>query len=142
MLAKSIFQFGDLYLKFKFLQSVLEKQWETEDGKVEKIKDTLELQGVYPRWMGSGNISYSPEDITKETKYVNSLFYLGDTKKEIELGVAPGFPQVPLEFDEIIVSEIFAKYFGFDLNAKEGSKDYPIGKVLKLEFDFLKLLDM
>lgn len=80
--------------------------------------------------MGAGNISFTPDDITKETKYVNSIFYLGDTKKEIALGVAPGFPQVPLEFEEIIVSEVFAKYFGFDLNAKEGSKDHPIGKEL------------
>ena len=50
-----------------------------------QIEQSLDISGVYPRWMGFANLS-------SNTKGINTIFYLGDSKKEIELKVATGFP--------------------------------------------------
>jgi len=48
----------------------------------------LDILGVYPRWLGIGNLSRQNENATLN---LNTVFNLGDSDKENRLGVAEGF---------------------------------------------------
>ena len=109
----------------------------------EKLKDLMNVVGIFPRWFGAGNLSYSPilEDSmspTPKPRAFKTFFTLGDTKKEIELGAAPGFPQVSLGPGEIIIPQVLGRYYGFidsdgkDLVPKEQ-------QLLELTFDLKEL---
>jgi hypothetical protein len=102
-----------------------------EGGKLNSApyKKILDIQGVYPRWMGIGNLSSSTESI-------NSLFFLGDSELENNLNVAPGFPKVNLKSDELIISENFAKYFG--LQDKVNVELFNPNAKLNMTFDILQ----
>jgi len=43
---------------------------------------------------------------------LKTFFSLGDTKREIDLGLAYGFPKVSLSRGEIIIPELLGEYFG------------------------------
>jgi hypothetical protein len=96
------------------------------------------LKGVYPRWLGFGNLTRN-RGINGSTS-INSFFYLGDSKKEIELDVAPGFPRVPLTNDQVIISKNYAEYFGWDdLPVDEELFDENVR--LQLQFDLMDMMD-
>lgn len=95
------------------------------------------IEGVYPRWLGFANLSREFDD-DREDKHINSIFHLGNSKREIELKVAPGFPNVDLNENQIIISKSYANFFETNL------KDDQIGKELfdpnlslNLTFDLL-----
>lgn len=79
------------------VQEVFDSSWTLENGQQERIGKSLGLKGVYPRWLGFGNLTRD-RGINGSTS-INAFFYLGDSKKEIELDVAPGFPKVSLSSD-------------------------------------------
>lgn len=91
------------------LEHLLEKTWEV-NGKNKKIKDTLDVTGVFPRWAGFGNLSHESDG----NKSLNSMFNLGDSKREIEMGVAHGFPNVSMSHEDMIIPETFAMFFGIN----------------------------
>jgi hypothetical protein len=69
------------------------------------------MKGVYPRWIGYGNLTRNKG--INGTVQINSFFQLGDSKKEIDLDVAPGFPNVSLSSDQVIINRNYADYFGW-----------------------------
>ena len=100
------------------------------DGKEERIKDTLEVSGVFPRWAGFGNLSHEADG----AKSLNALFNLGDSKRENELGVANGFPNVSMSHEDMIIPETFAEFLGISESIKRGEVPG-----VNLTFDLLKL---
>lgn len=85
--------------------------------------------------MGVGNVSrVQVDDLPRQ---INSIFIIGDTKKEIELDVAPGFPQIELDENEIMLPYAFAEYFGIDSEPKKVIAD-EAAKV-NMTFDLLSL---
>lgn len=71
---------------------------------------------------------------------MNSIFHLGDSKKEIEYKVAVGFPQVELNENEIIISDQYAKFFGFNIADKDIGKElFDSNLKLNMTFDLLAL---
>jgi hypothetical protein len=117
----------------------LNGKWDYEDKEVE-VKKSLDLKGVYPRWLGFANITRD-DPVSGATKGINSLFYLGNSKKEIELGVAKGFPKVVLNENETIISEEYAKFFGFDQkHVKSGTELHDKNLKLNMTFDVLAFL--
>lgn len=93
------------------LENIFSRKWLTKDGKTEVIKDTLGFAGVYPRWIGIGNLSTISDNKTP-FKSINTVFQLGNTKKEAQIKVGEGFPNLTLNQNEIIVPEIFAEFLG------------------------------
>lgn len=91
------------------LQRIINTRWEV-DGENEKIKDTLEISNIYPRWIGFANLSYAPNDAS-ELKHINTIFNLGDSDLEIEMNVAQGFPNISLTPYDIIMPQSFAEFF-------------------------------
>jgi hypothetical protein len=91
------------------IQRILDSEWEVK-GVQEKVKDTLQIAGVYPRWLGFGNMSYSPSD-GSEPKNINTLFNLGDSDLEVKFNVAQGFPNISLAPYEIIIPQTFVDFF-------------------------------
>ena len=89
------------------IENILNGDWNYKNKEV-KIKKSLDFNGVYPRWMAFANVTRN------DGKSINSIFYVGNSKKEIELGVAKGFPKVVLNENETIISETYMKFFGFD----------------------------
>ena len=65
------------------------------------------MVGVYPRWVGTGTLAHPSKDYDFKT-----FFTLGDSRREIRLGIAPGFPQIPLAPGEIILPAVLGEYFG------------------------------
>ena len=49
----------------------------------------------------------------KELRSIGSVLFIGDSKKEVELKVADGFPERTLAEDEIMIPAAFAEFFGF-----------------------------
>ena len=81
--------------------------------------------------MGVGNVTYVQSD--GEEKFINTLFNLGDSKKELSLGVAQGFPNVTLNEKELLMPKDFQTFFGLS--------DAQIGhEKVELSFDLLKIL--
>jgi hypothetical protein len=89
------------------LDEILDTEW-VQNGKVEKVKDTLQIEGVYPRWVGICKLSYQSLESTSKPLEFSSFFNLGNSKKEIEIGVAPGFPNATLGADDIIIPDVLA----------------------------------
>jgi len=74
-------------------------------------------------------------------KSINSIFYVGNSKKEIELGVAKGFPKVVLNENETIISETYMKFFGFDRkHVVPGKELHDENMKLNMTFDVLTFL--
>mmetsp|Transcript_11015 Transcript_11015/g.16719 ORF Transcript_11015/g.16719 Transcript_11015/m.16719 type:complete len:82 (+) Transcript_11015:1091-1336(+) len=80
---------------------VMDSTW--EDGR--KVKDVLGIKGIFPRWLGVSNVSHV--NPANETKFINTLFHLGDSQKEHDLGIATGFPDVVMNKDEIVIPKTF-----------------------------------
>jgi hypothetical protein len=97
------------------LELLLESTWQV-DGQEERVKDTLGVAGIFPRWAGFGNLSHDADG----SRSLNALFNLGDSKKETEMGVAGGFPNVSMSKDDIIIPEAFAEFFGISDSVKRG----------------------
>lgn len=115
----------------------MNEDWKYKD-KEETIIKSLDFNGVYPRWLGFANLT---RNIGNKTIGINSIFYLGNTKKEIELGVAKGFPQVALNENQTIVSYEFLKFFEFDYkNLRPYDELHDENLKLNLTFDLLTLL--
>ena len=87
------------------IKHILESKWITQGGKEEKVKDTIGVKGVFPRWIFSANLSHAGQDLS-------SIINIGDSKLEQELNVAEGFPHDILEENEMIIPQSFADYFG------------------------------
>jgi len=80
---------------------------------------------------------------TLVTKLLESTVYFtwATPKKEIELGVAKGFPQVALNENQTIVSYEFLKFFEFDYkNLRPYDELHDENLKLNLTFDLLTLL--
>jgi hypothetical protein len=94
----------------------------------QKVKDVLQISNVYPRWLGFGDISYS-QGYGQKPKMINTLFNLGDSELEVEMGVAQGFPNHTLTPYDIMIPESFAEYLGW-------TKEQPY---ILMTFDILKM---
>ena len=91
---------------------------------------------MYPRWIGVGNISRSLGDRNLQ---LNSIFLLGDSKKEVELKVATAFPNYTINEEEIIIPQTFAEFFEFDTQPKQEILDQ--NTKLNLTFDLLQMFE-
>ena len=116
------------YVNVTQLQQILDSHWEI-NGYSEKVKDTLQIENVYPRWLGFGNISYAQSE-TSETKHMNTIFNLGDSDLEVDMGVAQGFPNTTLSPYDIIIPKSLAEFFGW-------SEDQPH---ITMTFNILKMI--
>ena len=101
------------------INSILEQSW-TVGGKQYKVKETLGVVGAFPRWIGIGNltrnISHTGESGKKtknETKFLSTMMIIGDSKLEVELNVADGFPKDVMDENEIMIPQDYADYLGF-----------------------------
>ena len=96
------------------------------------------IKGVYPRWIGYGNLTRNRG--INGTTQINSFFQLGDSKKEIDLEIAPGFPNISLSSDQVIINRNYADYFGWtDLPSEVELFDK--SNMLTLQFDIMNMLD-
>jgi len=119
------------------IESVLKEDWNYH-GKQAEVEKSLDLKGVYPRWLGFANLSRT---VGNKTIGINSIFYLGNSKKEVELGVAKGFPQVVLNENETIIAQEYLKFFGFDdKHIKPREELHDDNLKLNLTFDVLAFL--
>ena len=101
----------------------------------EKIRDTLEIAGIYPRWLGIGNLSSIPANNSNDLPIsTNTLFHLGNTKKEADLNIAEGFPNMTLADDEIIIPDVFAQFFNLEAPY--------VNKKVNLTFDLLAFTEI
>lgn len=69
----------------------------------------MKLVGAYPRWLGLAKIG---NEANKTTRALETVVVIGDSKLENEIGVAKGFPNATLGPDDVIISKVFADYFG------------------------------
>ena len=81
-----------------------------KDNKSHSVKEALGIDGIYPRWLGVGNLSSSSSN---ETTSITSLLQIGDSWQEKQLKVAVGFPNIAMTSSEILIPYTFAEYFGF-----------------------------
>ena len=96
------------------------------------------IKGVYPRWIGHGNLIRNKG--IDGLIQINSFFQLGDSKKEIDLDIAPGFPNISLSSDQVIINRNYADYFGWtDLPSEQELFDENIR--LTLQFDIMDMMD-
>jgi hypothetical protein len=64
------------------IENILDRTWKTDNGKVEKIKDTLGFEGIFPRWLGIGNMTNLPSN-NEDMKSINCLIQFGNSEKEV-----------------------------------------------------------
>ena len=64
---------------------------------------------------------------------------IGDSSRESDIGVAPGFPNDSLSSDEIIIPSSFSRYFGF-ISDDGGEVVTKKEQKLNLTFNLLDLL--
>lgn len=112
------------FVKLIDIDHELNKQW--EEG---TVKDVIGVKGAYPRWVSLATASNQDKDF-------DTIVIVGDSKKENELKLAPGFPEVNLSGKEAIISHKTAQLLGL----KEGDSfklDVNLGETLKLlKIDF------
>ena len=102
-------------------------QKEEVNGETKTVKEILGVKGVFPRWIGIGNLTRNVTvekdingDTTKnETRFLSSILNIGDSALERELGVADGFPDDILDENEIMIPQDYADYLGFNETPKE-----------------------
>ena len=63
------------------------------------------------------------------------MFNLGDSKREIEMGLAHGFPNVSMSHEDMIIPETFAMFFGINDMIMQGEVPG-----VNLTFDLLKMI--
>ena len=77
----------------------------------------MKITGAYPRWLGLAMIS---NEANETTRALETAVVIGDSKLESEIGIAKGFPNATLGPNDVIISKVFADYFG--LSEPVGSK--------------------
>ena len=90
---------------------VMLNQTEEVNGESKPVKEILGVKGVFPRWIGIGNltrdipIEFDPLGMTTktETRHLSSILNIGDSALEKELNVADGFPDDVLDENEIMI---------------------------------------
>lgn len=141
------------------IAGLIEEQGLWVDGHYKTVRDAIQVAGVYPRWMlkttvsrvvwidkkghsldpdspAFGEAGLGPEDLKKqELRSIGSILNIGDSKKEVELKVADGFPNMTLADDEIMIPESFAEYFGFKQSPTEAF-DQNKSQVVNMTADF------
>jgi hypothetical protein len=98
------------------INELLEETW-IINNKNQKLKDTMNVNGAYPRWIISGNLTKNI--LNQETRSIISTIHIGDSRYEVDLNVAIGFPKDVLKDDQIINSLEFYNYFGYYISPLE-----------------------
>ena len=129
------------------VNEILDETW-LQDGRHIKVKDTLQVVGAFPRWLGICNLTrdipiefYEDGDVAKnETRFLSTIFNIGDSKLEQELGVADGFPDEVLNENQIMIPQDFADYLGFNETPAETLSRTNTLQNVSLQFDLFSFV--
>lgn len=118
------------------------------NGENVTVKESLGVKGVFPRWIGIGNLTRNVSvefdiygNATKnETRFLSSILNIGDSALEKELNVADGFPDDVLDENEILIPQDYADYLGFNETPKETLLRTDSHQEVSLTLDFFNFV--